>query len=149
MTAEIKSAKDWLNRRFNFYQELEADKRTLEKLENLVNSAVGSYTPREGSTDADKARQRHEDLLADYSEQLETIERKEAEYRGVTETTRKAIAELSKSTYRAIAIDRYINCLKWKDIARVEHISEQHLYKLHGEMLREMAEILRRGTYFD
>lgn len=61
--------------------------------------------------------------------------------------TRQAIAELSDPTHRAIAIDRYINRLKWEAIAALEHRSVAQVYRDHKQMLEKMADILRSGRY--
>ena len=58
--------------------------------------------------------------------------------------TRRAIDRLEDDDCKAVAIDRYISRLKWNDIADLEHISRAHLFRVHGKMLEQMAEILKK-----
>lgn len=144
MTDETYQAKLWLNRNFNKARQLEADQRMLEIMRNRLGSAVATYeTDGTQSHDTDQARARHEDALIDYSMQKAKVEKEERELlAGMTET-REEIEKLGDPSLRAVAIDRYINRLKWNDIATLEHVSIAQVHRIHQTMLVEMVDILK------
>ena len=140
----MKRAEEWLNRNYHFIRQVEANKRMLMILSNRLESSVSQYeTDGTGTRDIEKNKQRREDLLLDYSELKGLVEKDEKKLVEEVTLTRKKIELLSKPEYISLAIDRYINRLKWEDISNLEHISKSHLYRLRLEMLEEMTVILR------
>lgn len=144
MKSKCIKAQHWLNRNYNAYRKLEADKRMLEVMKNRLGSGVSKYeSDGSESHDTDKARARHEDALLDFSELKGKIEKEERRLFAETVETKAKIDQLDDPTLQAIATDRYINCLKWEDIARLEHISRAQLYRFNTKMLEQMADILK------
>jgi len=144
MRKALKDAERWLNRNYNFIQQVEADKRMLTILTNRLESSVSKYeTDGTDVHDVDQSKQRREDLLLDYSSLKAIVEKEERKLAKELYVTRKMIDRLSKPEYISLAVDRYINRLKWEDISALEHISKSHLYRLRLEMLEEMTEILK------
>ena len=143
MKNKCKKAKDWLNRNYNAYRQLDADKRMLEVMKNRLGSGVAKYeSDGSESHDTDKARARHEDALLDFSTQKDKVEKEERRLIAETMKTKAAIDRLDDPALRAIATDRYINRLKWEDIATLEHISSAQVFRLNLNMLEKMADIL-------
>ena len=143
MKNKCKKAKDWLNRNYNAYRQLDADKRMLEVMKNRLGSGVAKYeSDGSESHDTDKARARHEDALLDFSTQKDKVEKEERRLIAETMKTKTAIDRLDDPALRAIATDRYINRLKWEDIATLEHISSAQVFRLNLNMLEKMADIL-------
>ena len=139
-----KDAERWLNRNYHFIQQVESEKRMLLILANQLEASVAQYeNDGTGVRDVEKSKQRREDLLLDYSELKSEVEKDERKLIEELTLTRKRIGLLSKPEYISLAIDRYINRLKWEDISNLEHISNSHLFRLRLEMLEEMTEILR------
>ena len=148
MRDECYQAKLWLNRNYYSSRQLDADRRRLSIIENKLDSGVAKYeNDGTGFGDGDAARARHEDTLLDYSEQKARVEREERELKEETAKTRSAIDKLDDDDCKAVAIDRYINCLKWNDIATAEHISRAQVFRVHDKMLEQMAKILSKGGY--
>lgn len=144
MRKALKDAEDWLNRNYNLFNQVEAGKRMLAILSNRLEASVSQYeTDGTNVHDVDKSKQRREDLLLDYSSLKASVEKDEKKLIEGLALTRQKIDLLSKPEYISLAIDRYINRLKWEDISALEHISKSHLYRLRLEMLEEMTEILR------
>ena len=144
MRKALKDAERWLNRNYKFIQQVEADKRMLTILTNRLESSVSKYkTDGTDVHDVDQSKQRREDLLLDYSSLKAIVEKEEKKLAKELFVTRKMIDRLSKPEYISLAVDRYINRLKWEDISALEHISKSHLYRLRLEMLEEMTEILK------
>lgn len=148
MNKELRRAEEWLNRNYGELKRLDADKRTLEVLSARVGARIGKLD-RDGteSHDAAIAQARHEDSLFDYSIQAEKVEKETRAISQELEKTRKAIDELGDKDLEAVAIDRYINRFRWKDIAKFQHISEAEAYRRRIRMLEKMALILREGNY--
>ena len=115
MRKALKDAEDWLNRNYNFICQVEADKRMLIILTNRLESSVSKYeTDGTDVHDVDKSKQRREDLLLDYSSLKAIVEKNEKKLVEELTLTRKKIDLLSKPEYISLAIDRYINRLKWE-----------------------------------
>lgn len=137
-------AKKWLNRNYHATRELDAEQRLLEVLLNRLGTGVATYkSDGTESHDSDAARARHEDALLEYSSQKEKVERLQHRLIRETARTKKAIDLLSDPTHRAVAIDRYINCLRWADVASLEHISIAQVYRINNAMLEQMADVLK------
>ena len=144
MRKALKDAEDWLNRNYHLICQFEADKRMLTILANRLESSVSKYeTDGTDVHDVDKSKARREDLLLDFSSLKAIVEAEEKKIAKELFITRKMIDRLSKPELVSVAIDRYINRLKWSDISNLEHFSKSHLYRLRLEMLEEMAEILK------
>ena len=144
MRDDCYQAKLWLNRNYYAWRQLDADKRMLSIIENKLGSGVANYQNDGTGGDSDAARARHEDTLLEYSEMRAKIEREERELLQEMQKTRRAIDRLEDDDCKAVAIDRYISRLKWNDIADLEHISRAQLFRVHGKMLEQMAEILKK-----
>lgn len=148
MKNEAFRAKSWLNRNFQLSRQLEADQRMLEIMSNRLGSGVARYeSDGSESHDPDRAKARHDDALLEYSIQKDKVEKEAKKLTEEDLKTRKAISELSDPTHRALAVDRYINRLKWEAIAALEHRSVAQVYRDHKTMLERMADILRTGKY--
>lgn len=144
MTDASYKAKEWLNRKYKFSLLVDAEKRTLEALSARLGATVSRYES-DGTEchDPDKARARHEDTLLEYSEQKAKVEKDERELLSENAKTRAAIGQLSDPVQQAVAIDRYINRLRWDDIAKLNHFSVAHVKRIHGSMLEKMATIYK------
>ena len=144
MRASLNRAEQWLNRNYNLHLELEADIRRLKKLSERLGSGVAKYeSDGTESHDPDAAKARHDDTLLEYSEQMARVEREQSVLRLENEKTRAEIDKLPDAGLRALAIDRYINCMKWEAIEKAEHISNSEIYRRRLRMLAQMAEILK------
>jgi len=148
MRNDAYQAKLWLNRNYHFTRQIEADRRSLEKLLNGLGSGVAKYE-NDGSSnrDSDAARAKHEDQLGDYSMMKQKVEEEEKKYLRETAKTKSAIDELQDPDQHAVAVYRYIDLMRWEDIAKAVHISRPHVFRIHNKMLEKMAEILRSGKY--
>jgi hypothetical protein len=120
----------------------------LEIMRNRLGSGVARYeSDGSESHDPDRAKARHDDALLEYSLQMEKVEKEAKRLTEEDLKTRKAISELSDPTHRAVAVDRYINRLKWDKVAALEHRSVAQVFRDHKDMLEKMAEVLRSGKY--
>lgn len=144
MKTICKKAQSWLNRNYNAHKQLDADKRMLEIMENRLQSGVARYeSDGTESRDADAAKARHDDALLEYSMQRQKVEKEERRLIREMVKTRNAIDLLDDPAQKAVAIDRYINRLRWEDIATLEHVSIAQVYRINATMLEKMADILK------
>lgn len=58
--------------------------------------------------------------------------------------TRAVIAELKDTRLETIAENRYINCLEWRDIEKINAYSHSHIMRLQAEILTKISAILIR-----
>lgn len=139
-----RKAQAWLNRNHKLYLDYEADCRTLEILNGRLGSGVAQYES-DGTEahDPDASRARHEDALLDYSAQRTKVEKLKKKIEDETAKTQAMIDQMPEPELRAVAKDRYINCLRWSDIATVEHISIAEAYRRNDRLLEKMVKILQ------
>ena len=142
------TAEEWLNRNYNDMKKLEADRRMLEVMENRLGSGVAKYENDGAQThDAARSQARHEDALLEYSAQREKVEEETRELARETAKTREAIGNLNDPDLEALATDRYINQLRWKDVAKLEHLGRATVFRYRKKMLAQMVGILRTKNY--
>ena len=148
MTDRAYKAKDWLNRNYHLSKQLDADVRLMNTLADRVNNCIGQYE-RDGteSHDPERSKAHHEDMLLEYSEQKKKVENLTAKLNAEDRITRRAIDAMSNPELIAVAIDRYINRLKWEDIATLEHLSPAEVYRRHRAMLDAMGAVLATTNF--
>lgn len=140
----MKEADTWLNRAYGLNQELKASIRTLAMKEASLNSGVARYqSDGTESHDPERSKANREDALLEYSETMDRVEKLRRNLYEENAKTLKAIDQISTGELRAIAIDRYINCMTWKEIASAEHISKSEADRRRLRMLEQMARIIQ------
>lgn len=135
-------AKQWLSRTFDLASKVEAEKRTLMVIKSKLGTGVRNYDDYGKFSDFESSVHRHEDLLIEFSLQNERIEKTQRELFFELDRTRRVIDKLSKPIYQAIATDRYINNLKWKDIEKNYHYGCSEIYRIHDRILEEVFQII-------
>lgn len=85
----------------------------------------------------------------DLSDAMIRIEELAHEYNDVVKVNTRIIAdvgatiqEVSDPIWREILWLRYIECMKWEDIAVEIHMTDRWMFTLHGRALRDVARIL-------
>ncbi len=146
MSDEAYYAKEWLSRTNDITEEIEAEKRLLLKIKEKLEGGVRSYDNIGSSHDQDASRKRHEDLLIQYSMQSDRIDQKEKDYLKELSLTRSIIDKLKNPIHRSIAVDRYINGMKWKDILNSYHYEQRQIFKIHEKLLEEVSRIALSDT---
>ena len=140
MTNEQYTAKNWLMRLTDYAAKVDAERRTLEMLQHRLYRGVAHYDG-PGRHDPDAARAAHETALLDFSEQAARVEKAQKAYMAELEITRE-ILETLPTYLRPLAIDRYINGQKWKELEKIYPYSIAELYRQNNEILEHVAEIL-------
>ena len=139
MTDAQYNAKLWLNRAEVLGRRVEVERRTLEVIQSKL-CGVSNYEQRP-KADGLKAMEAHENALIDYSLQRQRLERAQAAYIDAVKETHEVIEELPEQ-YKPLAIDRYINGLKWEKLEELHNYSASQLYEHNKKILDYVAQIL-------
>ena len=51
---------------------------------------------------------------------------------------KQIVSEFDDSEHQALLILRYVECLSFKDIAKIMHYSEKHIYRLHDWIMMDV-----------
>lgn len=116
---------------------ISADIKELEKLNSL------KYSIRSPSAFGEKVQSsvRNDNDLIEKIVDLESkINRNISELINLREDYKKKICSVD-GEYGVLLNLRYVQCLKWQDIAKIMHRSEQTIFRLHGEALNLIKDL--------
>ena len=137
-------SKDWLNRDFSYYREIEALQQKAELMENDINRCVGGYEASEiQRPDYSGIRESKMSALADLKNLLEA---KTREMSASDMETIRVIDKLSgenSHNEKSVLIYRYVNRQQWKTIARDMQLSEAKCYEIHDLALEDISPIIK------
>ena len=133
MTDNAYEAKEWLNRMFKAWQDVDATRRTLETI--LAEMGGVARYSQEFTGHNPRAS---EERLARYSTVAAELERKQRDLDAEDIRTEQIINKLKDFRHRAILRDRYINRLSWRNISNKLHFSEPRLFELHRDALEQI-----------
>lgn len=135
MTEREEKAKEWLNRNFGKAMELEALKRRVERMESDLERSVKPLRLKEVQEEPEGNSQ--EEKLAEFIDLKKMLEIKILELGIEDQKTIKVILQVDQAIARTILIERYVNRLSWKEIAKTMHFSSGggHLYNMHRDAL--------------
>ena len=145
MTDAQYTAKNWLMRLRGYEDRLNAEKRTLEMLQSRLFKGVSNYGAYNGRRDPETARAAHEDALIEFSEQTARVEKAQKEYIAEVSITREVIDAIPLEL-RGLAIDRYINNIKWENLTDIYNYGHSQLFKFNTVILDKVAEVLNAKT---
>lgn len=140
--AARKDAKRWLRRVYFQTLRVEAEERALKVIEQRVNNAVGKMESDGAGIDRHQSSRRREDNLLDYVQKNKDLEAEFMKLASLKHETRQVIAQLKNPRLQSIAEHRYIDCLEWRDVERIDAYSHSHLMRLQSEILNGVAAIL-------
>ncbi|MDU5272005.1 MAG: hypothetical protein E6162_02250 [Finegoldia magna] len=116
---------------------ISADIKELEKLNSL------KYSIRSPSAFGEKVQSsvRNDNDLIEKIVDLESkINRNISELINLREDYKKKISDVD-GEYEILLNLRYIQCLKWQDIAKIMHRSVEMIYKMHGKALNLIKDL--------
>lgn len=140
MTDAQYRAKQWLTRTEVLGRKVEVERRTLAVIQNKLSGGVSSYETRP-KVDAYRAMEAHENALIDYSLQTKRVESAQAAYIDALTETREVLEQLPPQ-YVPLAIDRYINGIKWEKLEELHNYSSSQLFEHNKRILDYVARIL-------
>ena len=146
-TIRRKEAKRWLKRVYYQTLRVEAETRALSIIEQRVNNAVGKLDNDGASIDRSQSSKKREAALVDSAQKNEELEAECTKLAKLKHDTRKTIAKIKDERLERIAERRYIDCLTWHDVEKIEAFSHAHIMRLHVDILNKVAAILEKeGT---
>lgn len=134
MTESEERAKLWLNRNYNKALEVQAIQRRLERLNADLEKCVKPIRMRE-VIEGNMAENGQEERMAEYIDLSEELSRRLMYLMSLDRKTLDVIEKVESSILRTILIERYINRLKWKEIAAIVHFEERRLFDYHLQAL--------------
>ena len=142
MTDERYAAKEWLNRNYTLWYEIQQLKARREILLDDINGGVAKYYSKDTESDPNKAQARMYDMRLSYSELCETIDKRLAVLNREDRDTLKVIEQLSNADERAVLTAKYINYLPWSAIQNATHWGRATLFRIRDKALDEVYEVL-------
>lgn len=129
------TAREYLRQARTLKREMEEDRERLARLWSRLTSPGGQRAdgmPRGGGGPDREA------MLAQYADMKAAAEARNAgRLREIAEITR-AIEAVEDGRKRRVLKLRYLDGYGWRRVARTMHYSEEHVYRLHREALREV-----------
>ena len=142
MTDAMYYAKCFFNNLQSYEQKVKAERRTLGKLQARISRTVSSYETGSRRGDAVTAQASHENALLDFSMQCERVEKAQRKYLQAVADTQKVIDAISPEL-QPLAIDRYINGLKWDRLEIIYNYGRSQLFEHNKKILAQAAEIMK------
>lgn len=139
-----RDAKKWLRRVYYQTLRVEAEERALRVIEQRVNNAVGKMESDGASVDRSQSSRRREAALVDYAQKNEEFEIEAMKLAKVKHETMALISKIGDERLEKIAERRYVDCLSWRDVEKIEAFSHAHMMRLHIDILNKTAAILER-----
>lgn len=141
MTENQQRAKDWLNRYYPHYLEVEALRDRIEVLNGDLNKCVGSYERSEIQINAN-GKEHREELLAEVSDLYNVFEQKNLALKKMDEEILDAIMKVNTPIHRTLLIFRYIDRFKWEKIDQKTSYSMRQVLRIHLDALDEIYPII-------
>lgn len=123
----------YLNRGYLLSRRLEVKKADRDTLANVISR----YEASESKTDH---RNTSEDTAIRWSELQKEIELMEIDLRKIDKETDEVISKLENPNEYAVLYCRFIRRLGWKEVAEATKYSEQYVYKLYTNGVRNCRE---------
>ena len=127
-------AKEWLNRAYGLNKLLKKliKTRNSETFANISNYDLESF---KGTSDNNST----ESKMIAFAELNSRIEKTQNELMSENVITQKVINKCKDPVSMEILTARYVDFKGWRQIAREHNYSEQHIFRLHGTALQEVA----------
>lgn len=135
--AELERKKKYLSRYLELQREIQRASEELSYWRGLAEKVTPTLT---GMPRASCVSNKIEDAVIKIQE-IEQKLRKDIIRMTLTRAAIEGCIEntVSNALYRSVLKYRYINGMKWEDIADRMHYSIQHIYDVHNQALKEVA----------
>lgn len=143
MTDRQNDAKKWLKKLGDYSRRVDVERRTLEMLQHRLYKGVANYENGPGQHDAEIARAAYEDSMIECSVQADRVEGAQLAYTSELENVRRVLECLPVYLY-SIAVDRYINGIKWEQIEDIHRYSKSTVARYNLDILDHVADYLER-----
>jgi DNA-directed RNA polymerase specialized sigma24 family protein len=135
---ETLTAKEYLNRvRKQYYIVKQTEREVIEVRHDMLTIKASSLTEKvTGSTTSDLA-----DKYIKIERYLDKVESEWDKLVDMRLDAKAMIKALPDSQQQAVLYARYINCMRWEDIAVEMHYSWKGIFKLHGRALQAFERV--------
>lgn len=130
--------KEYLKDVRHCYLEIEAKKRQRERLLDLLTGT--NIKPREVDVQTSSSGDKLGDIMARIADLDEAINREIANLCAKQRKAAEMIAELSRTEYRAIMTDYYLNAYTWEYVAEKNGYSMDWVFAMHSRALKELKD---------
>ena len=114
-------------------------KEQIEELDTIIKGGAIQYGDRVQNSSAGKEGLHCK--LIDMKIQLNEIIKEKIEEVMFFNIT---INKIEKESYQAVLRNRYILCKGWSQIAKEMNYSDKHVFKIHGNALKEFDNVLKK-----
>lgn len=135
-------SKAFLQRAFDLYQDLECKIEHFTRLKSLAQkvTAIIDFVPSTGNNYASFL----ENAITELNEQSLKIQSSLLVFVTTVSEIAEVISNVENADERIILSYRYLAFRAWNDIAGKLNFSIQHIYRLHGNALLNVADILKK-----
>ena len=139
------TAKEYLNQAFWIDRGITSKLQQIESLNALATraTAVFSQSPVQKSRNIHKTEDCIVKIIDLGNSIKEDMERLVDEKRDVVET----ISRIESKEQQAVLEKRYLCFMPWEEVAAETNYSIQHVFRLHGQALKEIDEILKMRVH--
>lgn len=141
--------KNYLQQAYRLNELIEHDQRELERLQILSVSIAPVDTTREIVQGGTKVYDKIGEILARIDEYTQKINCEIDEFVDLKSEIHSKIMRVQNIDARLILLYRYIDFMKWEDIAHRLGYTRQWVLVLHGRALKNFEEILKKPVRLD
>lgn len=128
-------AKNYLNKYYSYYRQLNLLRDRIELLNNDINRCTGNYEANDYKT-YPNSKEHREELLAKASDMNSIFEEKVLELKAMDEEILSVIMQIEvkndkDETARDVLIARYINRMSWKEITKDISYERAQTFRYH------------------
>lgn len=131
--------KEWLSRGWGIASRIEELEREKKKLFEAAVGTVGHSDPDRVQTSPGNSSERK---MVNYASAAAVIDREKEELIAVLAEITGLISKVENITFRRLLSMRYIEFMRWEDIACEMYYNVRHIYKVHEKALIEANKIL-------
>lgn len=140
-TNEEQMARKFLNQYYNIKKELKMLDRDIEQLEEEADNINVRLDGMPRGTDTSDSTGKFATTLADYY--MERIDKRNELWMKRREIV-KVIEQVPKVDYVELLKLRYVQNMRWEDIAHEMQVSWRHTHRMHRHALQEVGKILKK-----
>lgn len=142
-------AKKYLQQAYRLNELIEHDQRELERLRTLSVSIASADTTRENVQGGSKAYDKIGEIIVRIDEYAHRINCEIDEFVDIKAEIHSRIMQVQNIDARLILLYRYIEFMRWEDIAVKLGYTRQWVLVLHGRALKNFEEILKKCVRLD
>ena len=134
------TAKEYLNQTYRLNDKIESNLRQVEVLEAKATKVTVSFGEKVQSGEKNSAEQLYIMLI----EAKEKLNAETVRYVNTKEEIKETIDKVTDPDENLILTLRYIEFMRWEEIAETMHFSQTQLFRIHREALKSVEYLISR-----